>query len=50
MLGTMKSIPVLLVLLAGDPADIEWAPDLETAFERSKQDGRPVIAYFTFDT
>ncbi len=50
----MKSFHALFVLgavaFAGDPAAIEWAPDLETAFERSKEDGRPVIAYFTFDT
>jgi len=50
----MKSIHALLVLgavaLAGEPAAIEWAPDLETALERSKESGRPVIAYFTFDT
>ena len=50
----MKPIHALFVLgavaFAGEPAAIEWSPDLKTAFERSKEDGRPVIAYFTFDT
>lgn len=36
--------------VAGEPAAIEWAPDLKTAFARSKADGKPVVAYFTFDT
>ena len=33
---------------AGD--GIEWAESLEKAKAESARDGRPVIAYFTFDT
>jgi len=32
------------------PAPFAWESDLETAVRRSKEDGRPVILYFTFDT
>jgi len=31
-------------------AGIQWAEDLPSAMARSAVDGRPVIAYFTFDT
>ena len=31
-------------------AVITWEPDLETALARTKSDGKPTIAYFTFDT
>lgn len=29
---------------------IEWARDLDAALAASRADGRPVIAYFTFET
>ena len=29
---------------------IQWEPDLATALAKSKDDGRPAIAFFTFDT
>jgi hypothetical protein len=32
------------------PATIAWEPDLATALAKSKSDGKPAIAYFTFDT
>ena len=47
----MRAIPLLLaasVAAAGE--GITWAKDLETAMTLSVKDGRPVIAYFTFDT
>jgi hypothetical protein len=49
-------ILVLLALIAavagGDEksSGIEWGNDLEKALAQSKKDGRPVLAYFTFET
>ncbi len=32
------------------PDAIHWEPDLATAKARAAKDGKPVLAYFTFDT
>ncbi len=32
------------------PTEIVWEPDLATAQARAAETGRPVLAYFTFDT
>jgi len=32
------------------PTPIRWHADLESAQAASKKDGRPVLAYFTFET
>jgi len=32
------------------PTPIRWHADLAAAQAASKKDGRPVLAYFTFDT
>ncbi|MEZ5990569.1 MAG: hypothetical protein R3F30_15945 [Planctomycetota bacterium] len=32
------------------PTPIRWERSLEAAHARSKVDGKPVVAYFTFDT
>ena len=44
----MIALCATLLLLA--PSGIEWEKDLDTALAASKEDGRPVILYFTFDT
>jgi len=41
-------LTLTLALLLQD--QIEWAQDLESAKAQSAKDGRPVIAYFTFET
>ena len=49
---------VLLLLLAvaagawaeEKPGGIEWMHDLGKALALAKEDGRPVLAYFTFET
>ena len=44
----MLALCATLLLLA--PAGIEWEKDLDTALAASRDDGRPVLLYFTFDT
>jgi hypothetical protein len=43
---------ILLLLAAAAPAGdgIEWAKDLDEAKAQSIKSGRPMLAYFTFDT
>ncbi len=38
----------LAILVQADT--IEWSKDLEAAMAQSAKDGRPVIAYLTFET
>jgi len=48
--------PVLVHLAAAQSAaqdrasPVAWVENLETAHALSAEDGKPVIAYFTFDT
>ncbi len=44
----MLALCATLLLLA--PAGIEWEKDLDSALAASRETGRPVILYFTFDT
>jgi hypothetical protein len=44
----MLALCATLLLLA--PAGIEWEKDLDSALAASRESGRPVILYFTFDT
>ncbi len=54
----MRTVPRLLlaaafslVLAAQDPAPkITWQPDLAAAKAAQAKDGKPVLAYFTFET
>lgn len=53
----MRTFPVAAVLvfagvaLAQDPAPtITWQPDLAAAKAAQAKDGKPVLAYFTFET
>ena len=32
------------------PAPFTWETDFDAALAKSRQTGRPVVAYFTFDT
>ena len=56
MTTVLAATLVLCGVLAGQQpvqaaADkISWQHDLERALAQSAKDGRPVIAYFTFDT
>lgn len=40
----------IAVTLALQTERIEWAKDLETAMAASARDGRPVLAYLTYET
>lgn len=42
-------LATLLAILAVQDS-IEWAKDVESAMAQSAKDGRPVIAYLTFET
>lgn len=45
------SLALLAMLVPGQQdGGIQWERDLATAKARSAKDGRPVIAYFTFET
>lgn len=43
---------VLLACALTSPglAQIQWEADFATAMTKSKESGKPVLAYFTFDT
>jgi hypothetical protein len=43
-------IVLLLACAAQAGESIAWAKDLEDAKEKAKASGRPVLAYFTFDS
>jgi hypothetical protein len=40
----------LAIALLVQADTIEWAKDLDAAMAQSAKDGRPVIAYLTFET
>ena len=55
-MSTALALLLLIHLSAGSMAPaqktaggIEWAPDLKAAMAQSAGNGRPVIAYFTYD-
>ena len=61
MMRTQMTTALVAALVLGTPAPaqqaaeaatgkIAWQHDLEQALAQSGKDGRPVIAYFTFDT
>ncbi len=45
----MLAALLTLALLVQDEK-IDWAKDLDAAMAQSAKDGRPVIAYLTFET
>lgn len=52
---TMLALLLTAAALTGQdnkkyPGQFEWVKDLDTAMAQSAKDGRPVIAYFTFET
>lgn len=48
----MRSLSIVLLLACAARAGeaIAWAKDLDDAKAKSKKTGKPVLAYFTFDT
>ena len=47
----MRTMTILFLAAVGYGDDgIEWAQDLADAKARSKTSGKPLLAYFTFDT
>jgi hypothetical protein len=46
---TFAAVPMLLAQ-ESRPAGIAWRQDLAAAIERAREAGKPVIAYFTYDT
>ena len=60
ILPRMRLLPIVLVpvltplpLTAQEPADTEairWEADLAAAQAAAREDGKPVLAYFTFET
>lgn len=52
----MRSIAVTMLLAAAvtgraqEATRIDWTKDLAAAKERARAEGKPVIAYFTYDT
>ncbi len=40
----------LALALLAQAESIDWAKDFDTAMAKSAKDGRPVIAYLTFET
>ena len=43
-------LAVLLALSIVQDETIEWAKDVDTAMAQAAKDGRPVLAYLTFET
>jgi hypothetical protein len=52
----MRTVPAALTVLlvagapAQDPPTLTWSRDLAAAQAAQKADGKPVLAYFTFET